>query len=66
MRNMLRKLTVLLSALSMMLVMAAPPAMAAAGGSCGGLCGHQADDGPDKNKGGGNEHIKTNNGKGND
>jgi hypothetical protein len=64
---MLRKITILLSALTMMMFMAVPPVMAAPGGNSPCHCqGHQTDDGLDHNQGGGQEHIKFNNGKGND
>ena len=60
-----KKLAVLLAAVMMLGVMSVSPAMAAAGGNCGFPCGHQADDSLDHDQGGGNDHIKTNNGKGN-
>jgi hypothetical protein len=63
----LRKLTVLLAALSMMMVMLAPPVMAAPGGNSPCHCqGNQPDDGLDPDQGGGNDHIKQNSGGGND
>ena len=61
-----RKITVLLSALSIMVVMAVPPAMAHhdVGHTNNG---HKTDDNADHDQGGGNNHIKTNNrGGGND
>ncbi len=61
----LRKKTVLLSALAMMMVMSVPPAMAHH--DVGHTnAGHKADDSADRNQGGGDDHIKQNNGKGND
>jgi hypothetical protein len=61
----LRKITVLLAALSMMMVMSVPPAMAHH--DVGHVNnGHKADDSADADEGGGNDHIKQNNGKGND
>jgi hypothetical protein len=55
---MLRKITILLSALAMMGVMVAPPAMA--NHQDGHVNrGNQLDDGEDKNKGGGQEHIRN-------
>jgi hypothetical protein len=65
---MLRKITVLLSALAMMMVMSMPVALAHhdAGGHVKENNGNQLDDGLDHNKGGGNDAIESNNGKGND
>jgi hypothetical protein len=62
-----KKLTVLLATVMMLGVMSVSPALAAPGGNspCN-PCGHQADDTLDRNKGGGDDHIKQNNGKGND
>jgi hypothetical protein len=51
---MLRKITVLLSALAMLGVMFVPPAMAV---DPGGNHGHKSADGPDKNLGGGQEKV---------
>jgi hypothetical protein len=60
-------MAVLLSALLMMMVMVAPPAMAAQPDACGGInCGNKLDDSADHDKGGGNDHLKSNQGKGND
>jgi hypothetical protein len=72
-----RKITVLLSALAMMMVMSAPVALAAGKADPNPKCfvtgfpvgcnGHKGDDGADPDEGGGNDHIKTNNrGGGND
>jgi hypothetical protein len=70
---MLRKITVLLAALLMMMV-SMPVAMAA--GKSNPKCeqtfplstcqGHQAEDSLDHDQGGGNDHIKQNRGGGND
>lgn len=70
----LRKIMVLLAALAMMMVMAMP--MALAEGKSNPKCeqtfpnstcaGHQADDSADPDQGGGNDHLKSNQGKGND
>jgi hypothetical protein len=63
---MLRKITVLLVAL-MLALFPAPPAMAAPGGNSPCHCqGNQLDDSPDPDQGGGNDHIKSNRGGGND
>jgi len=71
---MLKKIMVLLAALVMMMVMSMPVALAA--GKSNPKCeqtfplstcsGHQADDSADPDQGGGNDHIKQNQGKGND
>ena len=63
-----KKLAVLLSALSIMVVMAVPPVMAAPGGNspCYHCQGNQLDDSADHDQGGGNDHIKSNQGGGND
>ncbi len=51
----------------MMLVMAVPPAMAAQPDACGAInCANKLDDRTDHDKGGGNDHLKSNQGKGND
>src|SRR5919112_509792 len=60
-----KRMAVLLSALLMMMVMAGPPAMAAQTDACGGIkCGKKLDDRVDHDKGGGNDHLKSNQGKG--
>jgi hypothetical protein len=51
-----KRVAVLLSALSVMVVMAVPPVMAAPDGQ---NSGNKASDGLDKNKGGGQEHIRN-------
>jgi hypothetical protein len=61
-----KRMAVLLSALLMM-VMAVPPSMAAQPDACGAInCGNKLDDSTDHDKGGGNDHLKSNQGKGND
>src|SRR5215212_4559381 len=60
-----KRMAVLLSALLMMMVMVAPPAMAAQPDACGGInCANKLDDSADHDKGGGNDHLKSNQGKG--
>ena len=64
-RVMLRKITVLLAALAMMMVMSMPVAMAHH--QVGHVnSGHKLDDNADHDQGGGNNHIKQNHGGGND
>ena len=66
----LRKLTTLLLALVVMVVMAVPAYGAPSCSIFGDVVvcnnGHQLDDSLDHDKGGGNDHNKVNNGKGND
>jgi len=52
-----KRVAVLLAALSVMMVMAVPPVMAVPAGGFHVNNGHKADDGGDKNLGGGQEKI---------
>jgi hypothetical protein len=60
-----RRIAVMVAMVLMLGVMSVPPAMAHHDVDHTNA-GHKADDSADRNQGGGDDHIKQNNGKGND